>query len=242
MSYDDPRLAVVYDVNNPDGPDHDFFRRFADDIDARQIIDLGCGTGMLTVSLVRAGRTVTGIDPAAAMLERAADRPGGDAAIWVRGTSEQILPGSGDLVIMSGNVAMHILGEAWLVTLAAIARGLGPGGRLVFETRNPDARAWESWNEPLTERETPVGMLRESLWTEPPDEHGVAVMHCHNEFAETGEVLDVAQRLQFRSRELVETDLLDTGLHTVHVWRDWSQSPFAGGPDEPLMIFDAVRS
>ena len=32
---------------------------------------------------------------------------------------------------------MHIVGEAWETTLLDIAQGLKPGGRLVFETRNP---------------------------------------------------------------------------------------------------------
>ena len=50
MSYDDPRLAVLYDIDNPSGADHDFFRGFADDVGARRIIDLGCGTGILTVT------------------------------------------------------------------------------------------------------------------------------------------------------------------------------------------------
>lgn len=107
MSDDDPRLAAVYDIDNPDGVDHDFFRRVADDIGAERIVDLGCGTGLLTVTLAQPGRAVTGVVPAAAMLERAASRRGGDIAPWVRGTSDALEPDSADLVIMSGNVAMR---------------------------------------------------------------------------------------------------------------------------------------
>lgn len=62
--YDDARLAAVYDVDNPDGPDHDFFRALADEVSATRIVDLGCGTGILTVTLTRDDREVTGIDPA----------------------------------------------------------------------------------------------------------------------------------------------------------------------------------
>lgn len=239
MTYDDPRLAVLYDLDNPAGPDHDFFRRFAENLGAEHIVDLGCGTGLLTVTLAEPGRTVTGIDPAAAMLERAAARPGGEAVNWVLGTGDAIAPDTADLVIMSGNVAMHIIGDDWHTTLAAIARGLRPDGRLVFEARNPAARAWETWNDPVAERETPVGLLRESLTTQPPDEDGVVVMCCHNEFVDTGDALDVAQSLQFRSREQIEADLLAAGLVTVNVWRDWAQTPFGGA--EALMVFEAAR-
>lgn len=42
---------------------------------------------------------------------------------------------------MSGNVAMHITGSDWRTTLDHIAAGLRPGGMLVVESRNPEARA-----------------------------------------------------------------------------------------------------
>lgn len=182
-----------------------------------------------------------GVDPAAAMLERAASRPGGGAVTWVHGTGEALEPGSADLVIMGGNVAMHLIGQEWYAALTAISDALVPGGRLVFETRNPQTRAWESWSDPVAERDTPVGVLRESVTTDPPDADGVVVMHCHNEFVATGEVRDVDQRLQFRSREQAESDLAAAGLRTLGVWRDWSREPFTGGAAQPLMVFEAVR-
>ena len=183
---------------------------------------------------------MTGIDPAAAMLDRAVSRAGGDAVTWVQGTSAQLAPDSADLVIMSGNVAMHILGEEWHATLTEIANALVPNGHLVFETRNPEARAWQTWNDPVSERETPIGVLRESLTTEPPDKNGVVVMHSRNEFLATGDISDVDQRLQFRSSGQVEADLADAGLRTVDVWSDWSRTPFTGGAVQPLMVFDAT--
>ena len=50
----DPRIVDLYDLDNPDGPDHDFYRALADSRDARSILDLGCGTGILTVTLPKA--------------------------------------------------------------------------------------------------------------------------------------------------------------------------------------------
>lgn len=241
MTYDDPRLAVIYDLDNPDGPDHDFFRAPAHRTGARRITDLGCGTGILTVTLAAEGRHVTGIDPAPAMLERARTRPGGDRIEWIPGTAEQIAPDSADLVIMSGNVAMHILGAEWARTLRRIAEGLRPGGTLAFESRNPDARAWTRWNDELTERATPVGTLRESCRTDPPDADGVVIMHVHNEFPADGQRIDSEQRLQFRSHERIAADLAAAGLRLVTTHRGWQGAPFTGGADQPLMVFTAVR-
>lgn len=241
MSYDDYRLAAVYDEDNPAGEDHEYFRSLADDVAARRIIDLGCGTGTLTVTLVRRGRTVIGIDPAGAMLDRAAARPGGDRVEWRHGTSERIDADSADLLIMSGNAAMEIVGEKWHRTLADIASGLVTGGTLAFESRNPAAEAWRSWNSPLTERRTAAGTLKKSTRTTPPDSEGIVTMYCHNNFVDAGGVLDVEQRLQFRTMQQIAADLDRAGLTLHSVWQDWNRTPFTGEPAERLMIFQATR-
>ena len=104
----DARLVELYDIDNPDGPDHDHVRSLADEIGAQSILDMGCGTGLLTTSLVRAGRRVVGIDPSTTMLTYAAGRPGGGEVTWVLGDSRNIPGGRFDLAVMSGNVAQHI--------------------------------------------------------------------------------------------------------------------------------------
>lgn len=239
MTYDDPRLALIYDLDNPAGPDHDYFRHVADVSGAREIIDLGCGTGMLTVTLVGQGRRVVGIDPSPTMLALAQARPGGDTVEWRLGASELIEPVSADLVIMSGNVAMHIIGDAWHQTLGDIARGLHPGGRLVFESRNPLTEAWRTWNGATPPRNTPAGRLRESTMTEPPDSAGIVTMHCVNEFLDNGDTITVVQQLQFRSLTQITADLGAAGMTTRKVLGDWSGASFRGTPDDALMIFEA---
>lgn len=123
LAYEDKLLAAIYDDDNPDGPDHEYFRELARDTAPTRITDLGCGTGLLTATLTGPGRVVVGIDPAAAMLERAAARPGGDTVEWRLGTSELIESDACELIVMSGNVAMHILGDAWIANLRDISRG-----------------------------------------------------------------------------------------------------------------------
>lgn len=236
------RLAAIYDIDNPDGPDHDYFRSMVDAANARTVIDLGCGTGILTVTLAKEGRSVIGIDPDPAMLARAESRPDGDKVEWRLGTSEQIEPATADFVIMSGNVAMHILRDEWHQALRDIADGLQPGGQLVFESRNPLAQAWRTWNDPLAERDTPFGPLRESTITDPPDASGIVTMHCFNQFLEDGSVIEIDQQLQFRGYERITQDLSDAGLQVVNVWSDWDRTPFTNTEDEPLMVFEAVKS
>ncbi len=241
MTYDDHRLAAIYDADNPGGVDHDYFRGLADRSTAKRIVDLGCGTGALTVTLTGPGRVVVGIDPATAMLDYAASRPGGDTVEWKLGTSERLDTDSADLVIMSANVAMHIVGDDWTTALADVARGLVPGGELAFESRNPAARAWRTWNDQLSERETALGRLRESTRTTAPDADGIVTMSCHNDFVDAGGVLDVEQRLQFRTAQQITAGLDQAGLTLQGIWRDWRRTPFTGEAEQRLMVFEATR-
>jgi predicted TPR repeat methyltransferase len=46
--YRDDELVQLYDLDNPAADDHAYYRNLADQICAVKIIDLGCGTGLLT--------------------------------------------------------------------------------------------------------------------------------------------------------------------------------------------------
>ena len=240
-AYDDELLAAIYDDDNPDGADHDYFRSVADEISAASITDLGCGTGILTVTLAGPGRIVAGIDPAAAMLARAESRPGGDCVEWRLGTSELIDRDANDLIVMSGNVAMHIIDEAWRATLLDIAHGLKAGGRLVFETRNPRNESWTTWGGPAEVRETSAGTLRESESVSGPDADGTVTMTTSHEFIGAGRTIETTLRLRFRSAETLQRDLHSVGLRIENLWSDWHRSPFTGSAEERLIVVEASK-
>ena len=235
-------LCAIYDEDNPDGIDHDFYRAMADELAAQHITDLGCGTGILTVTLAKQGRTVIGIDPDPAMLAEAKSRYGGELVTWIQDDACAIPPESTDLVIMSGNVAMHILGEDWNETLAKVASGLRSGGKMVFESRNPDAKAWEQWNNESTVRETSVGKLRESRQTSLPDSSGIVAMNYQNFFVDYNCEVNGLLRLQFRTHDQILADLKAVGLTVENSYRNWERVQFTGGADQPLMVFVAHKS
>lgn len=92
--YDKPSVAQVYDVKNSGRWDFDFYLALAQElsegVDGFAVLDIGCGTGALGVELAQAGYEVTGVDPAAAMLETARTRPGGDLATWIHGSASDV--------------------------------------------------------------------------------------------------------------------------------------------------------
>ena len=242
--YGDPRLVQLYDADNPDGPDHDFYRALADRLDARTIVDLGCGTGLLTHTLARPGRTVIGIDPSAAMLEQARQRPGSQQVDWRLGDSSAIGAAAADLAIMSGNVAQHLLGKTWQRSLRDLHDGLRPGGTVAFESRNPQARQWETWTRDATygTRDTSHGPLSE--WLEPVEAGidpagGEVTFATHNVFQATGEHLVLKMTLDFRSQERLAADLAAAGLHDIGFAGGWAAEPVTAS--SRLLVVTARR-
>ena len=86
--FSDPRLVALYDALNPFGDDSEFFCQQAAKLTAKTIIDLGCGTGLLTVELAKRGHQMTGIEPSEAMLAVARAKPYADKVKWTRGSFE----------------------------------------------------------------------------------------------------------------------------------------------------------
>lgn len=74
--YVDPRLVELYDIENTRGADTDFYVQLAATLDAHTILDLGCGTGLLTRELAVDKRYVIGVDPAPSCRPAARRSPG----------------------------------------------------------------------------------------------------------------------------------------------------------------------
>lgn len=241
MQPTDPRIAALYDQDNPDGPDHDHWRRVADRVAPETVIDLGCGTGILTVTLAAEDRSVIGIDPDCGMLDVARQRHGTTGVTWVEGDSQAISPASADLVLMTGNVAQHITADDWQRTLRDIARGLRPDGLLSFETRNPAAEAWRSWQaeDEKHTRHTTQGPMTEWMEITDPDEHGTVVMTAHNLFVQTGEQITTTQPLVFRTLPKLTGDLRNAGLTVGAVHGGWQHEELEA--TSPLFIVEATK-
>ena len=123
--FTDPRLLAIYDSLNPYLPDRQpgFYVGLAAELGAVEIVDLGCGTGLITRELARLGYRVTAVDPAPAMLDIARQRPYGDRVRWIEGDASRLGTPDADLAIMTGHVAQFFLtDESWQAALSFLRR------------------------------------------------------------------------------------------------------------------------
>jgi ubiquinone/menaquinone biosynthesis C-methylase UbiE len=85
-----PRLVEVYDAECLWSVEDDAFVALVDEVPASRVLDLGCGTGRLTIGLAARGHRVTGVDPAAASVDAARAKAGSERVTWVVGMSDSL--------------------------------------------------------------------------------------------------------------------------------------------------------
>lgn len=236
--FEDPRLAAIYDALDPDRSDLDAYLAMVEEFGARSVLDLGCGTGVFALMLAERGIEAIGVDPAAASLEVARAKPGADAVTWILGDASAIPDRvTVDMVTMTANVAQVFLTDAdWLATLASVHRALRPGGRLIFESRDPARRAWEEWTEEGTRSSTLIpGIGRVTDWVQTTEVDGELVtFQSPNIFESDGAIITSRSTLRFRPRESLEASLRICGFIVEEI-RD--------APDRPgrELVFVARR-
>lgn len=227
LGFEHPRLAAVYDPLDPDRSDLDHYLAIVGEADARSVLDIGCGTGTFACLLAQRGIEVVGADPAAAMLEVARTKPGADRVRWIHGDATTLPPLQVDLATMTGNVAQVFLTDAaWSATLAGVRAALRPGGLLVFETRDPDRRAWEDWTRERTyvRADVPGAGVVESWEQVTAVDGDLVTFDSTTVFADDGERLVSTSTLRFRTRAQVERTLDDGGFAVEDV-RDAPDRP-----------------
>jgi ubiquinone/menaquinone biosynthesis C-methylase UbiE len=217
-AFANPRLASLYDVLDGDRRDLDAYVAVAEEVAATRIVDIGCGTGSLAVRLAAQGRTVTGVDPAGASLDVARGKPHAERVTWVHGDATALheVDAASDLAVMTGNVAqVFVSDDDWAQTLDAVRRCLRPGGWLAFETRRPEARDWEGWDESDTPIHLPDGGTAVFTCTVTRVEPPLVTFETTLTLGE--DVVPSCSTLRFRERPEVEADLVRHGFEVVDV-------------------------
>lgn len=240
VEFTDPRLVAIYDAVNAYSPDAQpgFYAGLAAELGAATIVDLGCGTGMVTCDLAARGHRMIGVDPSPAMLSVARERPDGASVRWVDGGPAEVAGVGADLAIMSGHVAQFFLTEdAWHGALVGLRAALRSGGALAFETRNPAAREWESWTRDASAIVDAPGIGRIETWSDfDAADDGIVSYTNHYRYVATGEELVAPGRLRFRSYAEIDSSLADAGFTVDRTFGDWDRRPFDPTSRELIVV------
>lgn len=224
-NYTDPRLAAIYDALDPDRSDLQPYLALAHELGAGSVLDIGCGTGVFALILADAGFDVVGLEPAAASLAVARQKPGAGRVRWFSGDARSLPPLQVDLATMTANVAQAIVSDDdWHVALAGAHDALRAGGHLVFETRVPSRRAWLNWDGLRSTTDVDgVGEVTELL-----EITEVALpfvrFRCTNIFAVDGVQIVSDSTLRYREIDEVRGDLARHGFRVREI-RDAADRP-----------------
>lgn len=230
-------LAALYDAMCA--------RELRDDFDfylpmvmaAGAVLDVGCGTGAMLHEARAAGHAgrLCGLDPAPGMLVQARKRADIE---WVESDlASADWDGAFDLVVMTGHAFQVLVEDDDLrAALAAAHRALVPGGVFAFETRNPAAKAWESWTiaHPVAIPGSGGAQMVRQVTT-PFDGRTVSFSHTF-----TGPAWDQPQvshsTLRFLEAEALNGFLSQAGFVVEAQFGDFDRSPLTPASPEIVVI------
>ncbi|MDP9842947.1 class I SAM-dependent methyltransferase [Streptosporangium lutulentum] len=244
--FSDAEAAALYDVMNPWDPARYPEVVFCTELvmAAGAVLDLGCGTGSMLHRARDLGHTgrLVGLDPDHGMLDRAKRRT--DIA-WVSGVAaDAAWDDEFDLATMTSNAFQHLVTDDELrASLTAIRTSLRDGGRFVFGTRHPQARAWESWNPSNAFDIEGATGRKLRMWHDVESVAGDVVTFTETTAERDGTVLRVDRAsLRFLDVPALATFLTGAGFTIEDQYGDWHRGPITETSREIVTIARRVRT
>jgi SAM-dependent methyltransferase len=231
--YADPEL---YDLENQDfEPDGLFLLDVAKKLNG-PVLEVGCGTGRITIPLAKNHVDITGLDVVPEMIQRAKEKAGGLPIHWIIEDIRSFhLAQSFRLIFETGSVFQHLLNRIDQESyLARVRDHLEEQGRFIFGLMFPHP-------ELLSSEES------EKEWFQYEDHHGHTIRVSGTEFYDSirqvkletayrrwvdengKEILKVAPlSLRYTFPQEIETLLHYNGFGIVEQYGDWEWSPLTG--------------
>ncbi|HYW98515.1 MAG TPA: class I SAM-dependent methyltransferase [Candidatus Elarobacter sp.] len=218
------------------------------------ILELGCGTGRITMALAEAGKRITGLDLSGRMLERAVKKR---AALRVE-ARERVHFVQGDmarfdlgekfrLVIIPFRPFQHLLEvRQQMGCLECVRKHLASGGRLILDVFQTDA---ERMHDPIHMREVQLTEYETADGRHVRISERVAAFHRAEQRNDVEMIFSISHRdgrkerlvfawpLRYFFRFEVEHLLARCGFKVAALYGDFDRSPIRG--NSPEMIFVA---
>jgi ubiquinone/menaquinone biosynthesis C-methylase UbiE len=214
------------------------------------VVDLGCGTGTISIPLAQAGLHVTGIDLSEDMLAVARDKeasaredlhiPG--SLRWQQGDMREWSSGDGpvDAVVSLCDCLNYLPGEADLLrAFHSTYESLAPGGSFLFDMHHANQLEEYMGNEPYCLDDEEVSYI----WTCALDEVSTTITHRLVFYLpdESGRYVRVVETHQQRaySEATIRRLLAEAGFTSVASYSDFTFGPV--DEDTTLRMFFSAR-
>ena len=220
--------------------------------DSGRILELGAGSGRLTIPLARAGHEVVAVDRAPAMLARLRAR----VAALPKATAKRIAVTAGDLrgfkvagkfplAIAAFNVLEHLYTRGEVdACLRCVAAHLAPGGVFAFDVQNPDLAwlmrdPWKRWAKTRFTDPTTKRVMYYSTNHEYDAVGQIALIRLYYEpVAGDGpiRIVKLSQRKFFPAE--LEALVAHAGLRVIERYGDFGWRPLDESADSQVLICD----
>ena len=240
--------AQIYDLENntfePDGP---FLLEIATRA-GNPVLELGCGTGRLTIPLARDGVEITGLDVVPEMLQLAKHKASGLDIQWVLADAREFrLDRTYQLIFESGSVFQHMLTNSdQKAFLARVREHLDGEGLFVFGSFFPHPAQLENVEvekEWFTEQHPGGWEIRVSGVEQYDELSQVKVETAYRRWNDANgeEVVKVAPlALRYSFPQELEALLQYNGFTVVERYGDYNASPLTN--NSRLMIYVCRKS
>jgi len=221
----------------------------------RSLLELGCGTGVITTALAQRmaqygnndGATrVTGLDESAEMLRIARARD--ERIEWVLGDFRSpLVSGPYDLVICCNNSLQLLLNEEGLAaTFTAARQLLAPSGIFAFDIYQPNlAYLSAGQNDRLVfsvadDRGRPLEVREDFSY-----DADAGILTVDRRLRETGETGVLLTTINYKLRQYFASDidrlLEDAGLGIVERYGDFDRSPFTSRSKKQILVCERCK-
>ena len=211
------------------------------------IIDLGCGTGRISLPLVKDGHQVIGIDNSPHMLAAARAKDSSQHGQWLEGDFSLIgeLPkNSADGVILANNTLAHIHTEQQLLDLLQlILQVLKPGGHFYVDTFAPNDDLRQDGQEELltyydAKRQHDIVLVESHRFNPEKALMHVVWQHCLKGVKTDG-IVGEAMTLRLWDAVDLLSNIQLSGFSAVRLAGDYDDSPF--DDESPLILLQATK-
>ena len=240
VEYTEPDL---YDLENPDfDPDGAFYLALTQHYPG-PVLDLGCGTGRITIPLARHGVPITGLDVMPPMLAHAQSKAADLPIAWIEADARTFrLPTQFQLILDTGATLQHLLDRAdHEAVLARVREHLTPDGYAVFHTFAPHPSRlgnmpehdWFTYTTELGKTIHVSGTVRYDHWDQVF--HEDAIRRWQDAAGqEVVRFAPLARRMFFPQ----EFGLLlhYNGFRVVHLYGDWDGSPITNASQLMIVV------